>query len=88
MPDNTRSKKLYKQAAKLMPGGVNSPVRAFGAVMSTGANAGQVRGPVQLSFARSVDPILSIDASITRMAVAENVKGATSSDDYMKWENI
>src|SRR5690606_32360673 len=32
-------------------------VRTFGAVMSTGANAGQVRGPVQLTFARSVDPI-------------------------------
>ena len=51
-------------------------VRAFGAVMSTGLNAGQVRGPVQLTFARSVDPILSLDVSITRMAVAEDVKGA------------
>lgn len=45
-------------------------VRAFGAVMSTGANAGQVRGPVQIAFARSVDPILGLDLSITRMAVA------------------
>jgi CRISPR-associated protein Csd2 len=45
-------------------------VRTFGAVMSTGANAGQVRGPVQLTFARSVDPILSLEHSITRMAVA------------------
>ena len=61
-------------------------VRAFGAVMSTGANAGQVRGPVQLSFARSVDPIIPIDLSITRMAVAENIKGAVSSEDYAKWE--
>jgi CRISPR-associated protein Csd2 len=43
-------------------------VRTFGAVMSTGANAGQVRGPVQFSFARSVDPILPLEASITRMA--------------------
>ena len=54
-------------------------VRAFGAVMSTGANAGQVRGPVQIAFARSVDPVLPLDVSITRMAVAENVKGASSS---------
>jgi len=46
-------------------------VRTFGAVMSTGANAGQVRGPVQLSFSRSVDPILPLDLSITRMAVTE-----------------
>lgn len=45
-------------------------VRTFGAVMSTGANAGQVRGPVQLTFARSIDPILSLEHSITRMAVA------------------
>ena len=47
-------------------------VRTFGAVMSTGANAGQVRGPVQLSFSRSVDPILPMDISITRMAVTES----------------
>ncbi len=45
-------------------------VRTFGAVMSTGANAGQVRGPVQLTFARSIDPILTLEHSITRMAVA------------------
>lgn len=62
-------------------------VRTFGAVMSTGANAGQVRGPVQLSFARSVDPILPMDASITRMAVAEKVSGAKTAADYEKWEN-
>ncbi len=44
-------------------------VRTFGAVMSTGANAGQVRGPVQLTFARSVAPIVALEHSITRMAV-------------------
>jgi len=43
-------------------------VRTFGAVMSTGVNAGQVRGPVQFSFARSVEPILPLEISITRMA--------------------
>jgi CRISPR-associated protein Csd2 len=61
-------------------------VRAFGAVMSTGPNAGQVRGPVQIAFARSVDPVLPLELSITRMAVAEDVKGAKSSEDYLKWE--
>lgn len=45
-------------------------IRAFGAVMSTGANAGQVRGPVQVTFGRSVDPIFAQEHSITRMAVA------------------
>ena len=61
-------------------------VRTFGAVMSTGPNAGQVRGPVQFAFARSLDPVLPLDISITRMAVAEDVKGAKSSEDYTKWE--
>lgn len=45
-------------------------VRTFGAVMSTGKNAGQVRGAVQLTFARSVSPITTSEHSITRMAVA------------------
>lgn len=62
-------------------------VRTFGAVMSTGANAGQVRGPVQIAFSRSVDPVLATDMSITRMAVAENIKSAKSSADYITWEN-
>lgn len=44
-------------------------VRTFGAVMTTDVNAGQVRGPVQFTFARSVDPILPQEVSITRMAV-------------------
>ncbi len=63
-------------------------VRTFGAVMSTGANAGQVRGPVQFSFAKSIDPILPLDISITRMAVADTVKkGVVTSQDYLKWES-
>jgi CRISPR-associated protein Csd2 len=45
-------------------------VRTFGAVMSTGVNCGQVRGPVQLTFARSVAPVVALEHSITRMAVA------------------
>ena len=43
-------------------------IRAFGAVMTTGVNTGQVRGPVQLAFARSIEPILPLEISITRMA--------------------
>ncbi|MDE5655482.1 MAG: type I-C CRISPR-associated protein Cas7/Csd2 [Muribaculaceae bacterium] len=45
-------------------------VRTFGAVMSIGKNAGQVRGPLQLTFARSVEPVFATEHSITRMAVA------------------
>jgi len=43
-------------------------VRTFGAVMSTGINAGQVRGPLQVAFARSIEPIMPLEISITRMA--------------------
>lgn len=45
-------------------------IRTFGAVMSTGKNAGQVRGPIQLTFARSVNPVAASEHSITRIAVA------------------
>ncbi len=44
-------------------------IRTFGAVMSTEVNCGQVRGPVQISFARSVDPIVSSEHAITRSSV-------------------
>lgn len=46
-------------------------IRTFGAVMSTGVNCGQVRGPVQLSFSRSIDPIAQMEYSITRCAVTK-----------------
>ena len=51
-------------------------VRTFGAVMSTGVNAGQVRGPVQIAFAESVEPIVSLEQSITRMAVTTRAEAA------------
>lgn len=43
-------------------------IRTFGGVLSTGINAGQVRGPVQITFARSAEPVLPLEVSITRMA--------------------
>ena len=63
-------------------------VRTFGAVLSTGPNAGQLRGPVQFAFARSIDPVLPLDISITRMAVADNeIKGAkVGSKEFEAWE--
>ena len=56
-------------------------IRTFGAVMSTGANAGQVRGPVQMTFGRSVDCIVSLEHSITRMAVATEEEAEKQSGD-------
>ena len=56
-------------------------IRTFGAVMSTGANAGQVRGPVQMTFARSVDPIVTLEHSITRMAVATEAEAEKQGGD-------
>lgn len=56
-------------------------VRTFGAVMSTGVNCGQVRGPVQLTFARSVDPIIASEHSITRMAVATQAEAEKQEGD-------
>lgn len=57
--DNTRIKMIERYF----------DIRMFGAVLSTGLNAGQVRGPVQLTFAKSLDPIYRMDCGITRKAV-------------------
>jgi CRISPR-associated protein Csd2 len=46
-------------------------IRMFGAVMSTGVNCGQVRGPIQLTFSRSIDPIMPLDVAITRVAITD-----------------
>ena len=56
-------------------------VRTFGAVMSTGVNCGQVRGPVQLNFARSIESIVPVEISITRMAVATEKEAEQQSGD-------
>ena len=65
-------------------------VRTFGAVMSTGINCGQVKGPVQMTFARSVEPILPVEISITRMAAtnaAEKTKRAEGDDGDDRTDN-
>lgn len=49
-------------------------IRAFGGVLSTGINAGQVRGPVQIAFGRSVEPVLPLEISITRMAATNEAE--------------
>lgn len=56
-------------------------VRTFGAVMSTGVNCGQVRGPVQMTFAHSIDPVLTQEHAITRMAVATEAEAEKQDGD-------
>ncbi|MCW5651671.1 MAG: type I-C CRISPR-associated protein Cas7/Csd2 [Ramlibacter sp.] len=56
-------------------------VRTFGAVMTTGVNSGQVRGPVQMAFATSIDPVVPLEISITRMAVTTEKEAEAQSGD-------
>ncbi|WP_349358092.1 type I-C CRISPR-associated protein Cas7/Csd2 [Stappia sp.] len=65
-------------------------VRTFGAVMSTGINCGQVKGPVQMTFATSVEPILPLEISITRMAAtneAEKKEKVEGDDSVERTDN-
>lgn len=62
-------------------------IRAFGAVMTTEVNCGQVRGPVQINFARSLDPIVQQEVTITRMAVTSE-KDAEKKDREMGRKHI
>jgi CRISPR-associated protein Csd2 len=56
-------------------------IRMFGAVMTTGVNCGQVRGPLQLTFARSIDAIVPLDVSITRVAITREEDLAVTVSD-------
>jgi CRISPR-associated protein Csd2 len=55
-------------------------IRAFGAVMTTGVNCGQVRGPVQITFARSLDPIVPLEYAITRKSVTTEDEAKKQAD--------
>ncbi|SBP89728.1 type I-C CRISPR-associated protein Cas7/Csd2 [Thiomonas delicata] len=92
VPDEASEKKAIKEKKRKGSGDdVNKArdwmcqnffdVRTFGAVMSTEVNCGQVRGPVQLTFARSVDPIVAQEHSITRMAVTTEAEAEKQSGD-------
>ena len=56
-------------------------IRTFGAVMTTNINCGQVRGPVQLTFARSIDQVVPLDLSITRVAVTRKEDAVVVGED-------
>lgn len=89
---NTKEKRLPKdvaQAKKLTSFMCQNffDIRTFGAVMTTEVNCGQVRGPVQLNFARSIDPIVQQEVTITRMAVTTE-KDAEKKDREMGRKHI
>jgi len=56
-------------------------IRTFGAVMSTSVNAGQVRGPVQIAFSRSIDPVFAAEHAVTRCAVTTEKEAEAQSGD-------
>lgn len=83
-PESKKLPKEVEQAKKLTHFMCQNffDIRAFGAVMSTEVNCGVVRGPVQINFARSIDPIIQQEVTITRMAVTSE-KDAEKKDREM-----
>ncbi len=77
----TKSKPGKEQDARAWMCATFFDVRMFGAVMSTGVNCGQVRGPVQFAFATSVDPISTLEQSVTRMAVTTQKEADSQGGD-------
>ncbi|WP_297418433.1 type I-C CRISPR-associated protein Cas7/Csd2 [Clostridium sp.] len=70
----SKDKDLQKQLTKFMCDNFYD-IRAFGAVMSLKVNCGVVRGPVQINFAKSIDPIFQQEVTILRMAAANEIDG-------------
>jgi CRISPR-associated protein Csd2 len=77
----TKEKGDKTEAARKWMCGKYFDIRTFGAVMSTGKNAGQVRGPIQITFARSIEPVVTLEHSITRMAVATEAEAEKQGGD-------
>ncbi|MDP2950120.1 MAG: type I-C CRISPR-associated protein Cas7/Csd2 [Chloroflexota bacterium] len=77
----SKEKGAKTEAARGFMCGKYYDVRTFGAVMSTGKNAGQVRGPVQMTFARSISQVVPSEHSITRMAVATEAEAEKQQGD-------
>lgn len=77
--DKTKGKEKTESARQYMCNRYYD-IRTFGAVLSTGENAGQVRGPIQLTFSRSIDPVITLEHSITRIAPAKEIEMPNSDD--------
>ncbi|MBP7162318.1 MAG: type I-C CRISPR-associated protein Cas7/Csd2 [Candidatus Omnitrophica bacterium] len=77
----TKEKNEKTEAARQWMCSQYYDIRTFGAVMTTGANAGQVRGPIQLTFARSVEPVVALEHSITRVAKTTEERAETGGSE-------
>lgn len=89
VPKDGNSTKAQVKGARDWLCGNFFDIRTFGAVLATGPNAGQVRGPVQVAFSRSVDPIMPLDLSITRVAktpTGKEIKADASYEKHVEWE--
>lgn len=82
-PTGAKQKREEVESVRRWMCGQFYDIRTFGAVMTTGVNAGQVRGPVQLTFARSVDPLIPLEVAITRVAITkpEDAQVVVADDD-------
>jgi len=76
-PKKNAQERRARNAVKRKMCELYDDIRLFGGVLTAGTNAGQIRGPIQLTFARSINPILQMDAAITRCAI-------TKSSDWIK----
>lgn len=76
-PKKSAQERKARDAVKRKMCEVYDDIRLFGGVLTAGTNAGQIRGPMQLTFGRSVEPILQMDAAITRCAI-------TTASDWKK----
>lgn len=70
-PKKSAKQRMARDLVKAKMCELYDDIRLFGAVLTAGTNAGQIRGPMQLKFARSVRPILQQDAAITRCAITK-----------------
>lgn len=76
-PKKNAQERRARNAVKRKMCELYDDIRLFGGVLTAGTNAGQIRGPIQLTFGRSINPILQMDAAITRCAI-------TKSSDWLK----
>jgi CRISPR-associated protein Csd2 len=81
-PAKSPKQRRARDAIKVKMCDLYDDIRLFGAVLTAGTNAGQIRGPMQLTFARSIKPILQQDAAITRCAITKESDRARKETEF------
>jgi len=81
-PTGSPKQRRAREAIKVKMCDLYDDIRFFGAVLTAGTNAGQIRGPMQLTFARSINPILQQDAAITRCAITKESDRARKETEF------